>query len=105
MNYIAGHLAKLTSSLQQSLNHARTKPDGLSKEEVELLELGGKCEDCANKLQDELRELQAPPQASALKTLRTAVRSIRKKHSIIRIQEQLDKYTKLLETSLLYRIR
>lgn len=104
-DYVAGQLASLTSSLQQSLYHSRTKSDALSKEEKDLVDLGRKCEDCANKLQYELRKLRARPQASALETARIAARSILKKSSIMKIQEQLGTYTKTLETSLLCRLR
>ena len=103
--YTANHLADLTKSLQDSLNNAGTSKSALSKEEKDLVDLGRKCEDCANKLQHELRKLQARPQASALEAARKAARSIWKKGSIAKIQEQLDGYRGTLETSLLYRLR
>lgn len=102
--HVADQLASLTGSLQQSLNDAQPK-SALSKEEKELVDLGRKCEDCANKLQHELRKLKTSSQPSALETARIAFRSIRKRDSIIKIQNQLDEYTKTLETSLLMRIR
>lgn len=101
----AGHLERLTTSLQQSLRNTGTQSAGLSKEEKDLIDLGRKCEDCANKLQRELRKLQARPQASALEVARKAARSIWKKGSIVKIQEQLEGYRRILETSLLYRLR
>lgn len=104
-DYVAGHLAKLTSSLQQSLNETQIKFEALSEEEKELVDLERKCEDCAKQLQHELGKLRARSQASALETARIALRSIRKKDSIIKIQDQLNRYRTTLETSLLYRIR
>ena len=99
---VAGRLASFITSFQQSLKNAQTTSNALSQEEKELVDLGLKCEECVNELQHELSKLRAGPQASVL---RVAVRSIRKKSSIIKIQNQLEKYMKILETWLHYRIR
>lgn len=101
----AGLLASLTNSVQQSLHNTNTHSGVLSAEEKELIDLARKCEDCANKLQFELRKLQAQPQVSHLKAVRKAARSIWKKNTIVKIQEELENYRRILETSLLYRIR
>ena len=103
--FAAGLLASLTNSLQQSLHNTKTQPAVLSAEEKELIDLARKCEDCANRLQYELRKLQAQPQVSHLKAVRIAARSIWKKNTIAKIQEQLENYRRILETSLLCRIR
>ncbi|KAL8715686.1 MAG: hypothetical protein Q9225_006314 [Loekoesia sp. 1 TL-2023] len=103
-HFTAGHLERLTTSLQQSLHNTGTQSAALSREEKDLLELGRKCEECAKKLQRELSKLQAQPRASALEVARKAARSIWKKGAIVKIQEQLESYRKLLETSLLYRL-
>lgn len=101
----AGHLASLSDSVQQSLLTTRTQSAVLSKEESDLIDLARKCNDCANILQYELRKMQAQPQASHMKTVRKAARSIWKKNAIVKIQEQLEDYRRTLETSLLYRLR
>lgn len=95
----AGLLASLTNSVQQSLHNTKTQGTVLSAEEKELIDLARKCEDCVNKLQDELRKLQVQPQVSHLKAVRKAARSIWKKNAIIKIQEELEGYRRVLETS------
>lgn len=93
----AGLLASLTNSVQQSLHSSKMQSAVLSKEENELIDLARKCEDCATKLQHEVRKMQAEPQASHLKAMRKAARSIWKKNSIVKIQEQLEGYRRTLE--------
>lgn len=101
----AGLLASLTGSVQQALHHTRTQSAVLSTEETDLIDLARKCADCAKKLQHELRKLQAQQQASHLEAVRKAARSIWKKITIVKIQEELEGYRRILETSLLYRLR
>ena len=101
----ADHLMRLIKSVQQSLDNTGTQPAVFTKEEKDLIDLGRKSEDCAKRLQDELHKLQVPPHASPLKAARKAARSIWKRNAIVKIQEQLEGYRRLLETSLLYRLR
>lgn len=102
--FTANRLADLTSSLQQSLYNKETQSSALSQEESDLIDLARECESCANKLQHELRNLQARPQAS-LEAVQKFAHAIWKKKSITKIQEELDTYSKTLQTSLLYRLR
>lgn len=101
----AGHLTSLTNSVQHSLHTARTQSAVLSKEENDLIKLARKCEDCAKKLQSELCKLQSQPGASHVEALGKAVRSIWKKNTIVKIQEQLEGYRGILEFSLLNQLR
>ena len=104
-DFTTNQLTNLTSSLQQSLAKHDTQSSSLSREEKQLLDVAHKCEGSANELQHELRKLQTPPQASALAVARKAARSIWKKNSIVKIQEQLNGYRTVLETSLLCQLR
>ena len=104
-DFTADRLANLTSSLQHSLQKSATSGFVLSKEEKDLVDLGKKCEDCAHKLQHELRKLRARSQASTMEAARKTARSVWKKGSIVKIQEQLESYRRMLETSLLYDLR
>ncbi len=105
LDYTTGHLASLTTSLQQSLQSSSTLSPALTREEKDLVDLGGKCEDCANKLQRELHKLQTRPRASALRAAGHAARAILRKNRIDKIQQQLQAYQSTLETSLLSRLR
>ena len=105
LDYTTNHLASLTRSLQQSLRNSGTQSQALTREEKDLVDLSGKCEDCANKLQRELRELQTQPRASAFEAARQAARAIYKKKRIDKIQKELQAYQSILETSLLSRLR
>lgn len=105
LDYTTCHLASLTKSLQQSLQSSGTRSLALTREEKDLIDLGRNCEDCAHRLQHELRRVQTQPRASALEAARKAARAIWKGNSIRKIQEQLETYQSTLETSLLYRLR
>lgn len=100
-----GHLASLTRSLQQSLQSSGTWSRTLSREEKDLLDLGRKCEDCANELQRELSKLKTRKHGSTLEAARLAARAIRKRSTINKIQKDLEKYQSTLEISLLSRLR
>ena len=105
LDYTAGHLASLTRSLQQSMQSPSTRSRILSREEQDLLDLGQKCEGCANKLERELCKLQTQKRVSTLEAARIAARAIWKKGTIDRIQKELEKYKSTLEISLLSRLR
>ena len=105
LDYTTGHLASLTRSLQQSLQSSGRQSVTLSREEKDLLELGRKCEDCANKLQRELYKLQTQKRVSPLEAARLAARAIWDKGTINKIQKELEKYQSTLELSLLSRLR
>ena len=105
LDYTTGQLAGLTDSLQQSLQKSRTVSLAYAREERDLIELALKCQDCANKLQKELRKLQTQPRASALQATRQAARAIWKRSSVDKIYKQLQTYQSTLETSLLSRLR
>ena len=105
LDYTTGHLASLTRSLQQSLHSSSTRPWAFSREERDLLDLGQKCEDCANELQRELSKLKTRKRASTLEAARLATRAIWKKSTINKIQKDLEKYQSTLEISLLSRLR
>lgn len=101
----AAHLTSLATSLRKSLHNAEMQSVTLSTEENDLIDLARKCEDCATKLQHELRKLQTQPHASALEIARKIARTIWKKDAIDKIQEQLERYRRDFETSLLHRLR
>ena len=105
LDYTTGHLASLTRSLQQSLQSSGTRSRTLSREEKDLLDLGRKCEDCANELQRELSKLKTRKHASTLEAARLATRAIWKRSTINKIQKDLEKYQSTLEISLLSRLR
>lgn len=105
LDYTAGCLASLTKSLQQSLQSSGSRSLALTSEEKELVDLGRDCEETAHRLQRELRKLQTQPGVSGLGAVRKAARAIWKASSIRKIQEQLETYQLLLETSLLCRLR
>ena len=105
LDYTTSHLVNLTGSLQQSLDSASMQSPALSKEERDLIDLARKCESRAHQLQHKLCKLQARPQGSTLEAARKAAHSIWKKNSILKIQEELDAYRKVLEMSLLARLR
>lgn len=101
----ASHLASLTQSLRVSLQKTGTGSSSLSKEEHELVDLATKSRDCASRLEDELQKLHISPQASIDQAMRKTIRSVRKKGAILKLQEQLEGYRRVLETSLLYQLR
>ena len=105
LDYTTGHLASLTKSLQQSLQSSGTRHLAFSWEEKDLIDLGQKCENCAQRLQHELRKLQTQPRASALEAAQKAARAIWKGSSIRKIQVELETYQSTLELSLLQRLR
>ena len=105
LDYTTCHLASLTRSLQQSLQSSGTRSRTLSREEKDLLDLGRKCEDCANELQRELSKLKIRKHASTLEAARLAVRAILKRSTINKIQKDLEKCQSTLEISLLSRLR
>ena len=105
LDYTTGHLAGLTSSLQNSVQSSRTTSRALTREEKDLVDLARECEDCAKKLQKELNKLQTQSRASTLEAVRIAVRAIRKKSTIDKINQHLQAYQSTLETSLLSRLR
>ena len=102
---IAGHLAHLTTTFDQSLHAPGAQSVALSSEENEIVDLGRKCRKCANKLGQELRKLHAQPQGSALGAVRKTARSIWKRGTIFKLQAELESYQSILEASLLYRLR
>lgn len=104
-NETAGKLARLSNSIQQSLQNAEMQSAKLSREEQDLMDLGRKCEECANILQHELHKLRAQPQTSPLQAVRITARSVFKKHRIVKIQEQLESHQRVLGTLLAYRSR
>lgn len=101
----AGRLTSLTNSVRKSLHDTEMQAIALSMEETDLIRLARECEDCAKRLQHELQKLQTRPQASALKIAGKITRSIWKRGAIDKIQEQLDRYRREFETSLLHRLR
>ena len=105
LDYTTTKLAGLTDSLQQSLQKSPTASLAPNREERDLIELARKCQDCANKLQEELRIFQTQPRASARQAARQAVRAILKRGSVDKIYRQLQTYQSTLETSLLSRLR
>ena len=102
---ISGHLARLSDSLQQSLQSSVKGSQALSGDEKDLVDLGRKCQDCADKLQQKLRQLQTERRASVLVAVKQGVRTILKRSSIDKIQKELQAYQSTLETSLLFRLR
>lgn len=102
-------LAELTEPLKASLqqrSHPRQREQlALAKEEKNLLEVSQQCHDCARKLQDEIRKLQAQPGDGRVDVARKAARAIFKKDRLKEIQSQLERYQAILETSLLHRLR
>lgn len=87
LDYTTGHLASLTSSLQQSLQSSGIGSRPLTREEKDLVELARKCEDRAKTLQKELDKLQTQAPASTVKTLRLAARAMWKKSTIDKINQ------------------
>ncbi|KAL9604063.1 MAG: hypothetical protein Q9179_001986 [Wetmoreana sp. 5 TL-2023] len=104
VEYTINHLTTLTQSLQQSLRSSNAQSSALSKEERDLIELSRKCEDCAHKLQHELRKLHSQPRSSVLAATKRVVRAVWQKNRIEEIKQQLESYRSTLETSLLYRL-
>lgn len=88
----AGDLANLTNSLQQSLQSPGARSGPLTKDDTELVELGRKCQDYANKLQKELGKLETQQRLSRLAAARVAVRTIFKRNNIDRIHKELQAY-------------
>lgn len=101
----SGHLARLSNSLQQSLQGSSKGFQALSGDEKDLVDLGRKCQDCADKLQQKLRKLQTERRASVLVAVKQGVRTIWRRNSIDKIQKELLAYQSTLETSLLNRLR
>ena len=99
------HLGNLTQSLQQCLPTASRQMTALSKDEKDLLDLGRKCQKCAQKLRHELQKLQSQPQSSKLTAARIALRAVRKSSEIEGISKALSAYRATLETSLLHSLR
>ena len=103
VEYTTNHLDNLTGSLQHSLQRSSTQL--LSKEEKDLIDLGRRCQDCAFKLQHELRKLRPTSRPSALMITQKVARAIWKRHKIEDIRMQLASFQSTLETSLLHRLR
>jgi len=104
VDYTPNHLSKLTGSLQHSLQSCHTHSSALTKDEKDLIDLGRKCEECAHKLQHELRKLNSQPRSSLLAATRITARAIWKRLKIDEISKQLATYKSTLETSLLQRL-
>ncbi|KAL8871949.1 MAG: hypothetical protein Q9198_007304 [Flavoplaca austrocitrina] len=100
----SGHLARLSNSLQQSLQGSSKGSQGLSGDEKDLVDLGRKCQDCAEKLQNKLRKLQTQRRTSILVAVKQGVRAIWKKNSIDKLHKELQAYQSILETSLLFKL-
>ena len=105
VDYTADHLSKLTSSLQRSLQSSHTRSSALTRDEKNLIDLARKCEDCAHKLQHELRKLISQPRTSLGAATRITIRAMLKKSKIEDISKQLATYQSTLETSLLHSLR
>ena len=103
VKYTTNHLNNLTESLQHSLQGSNTQL--LSKEEKNLIDLNRRCQDCAFKLQHELRKLRPTSHPSTLMLIQKVARAIWKKDKIEEIKIQLTSFQSTLETSLLHRLR
>ena len=55
VGYTTDKLASLTQSLQQGLQDPLLRSSTLNKDEQDLIDLAGKCQDCAHRLQHEVR--------------------------------------------------
>ncbi len=104
LNETTGRLEECTRSLQQSLQNSNPPSSALAKEDKELLELGRKCEKCAQELQHQLRKLQSQPRSSVMDAMKGVARAVWKKDKIERIDKQLKTYQSILDTSLLLRL-
>ena len=104
-NRTAGTLDDLTGSLQESLNASTASSSTLSKNERELVLIAGQCQECARKLQHEVDELQMEPRSSILGGLAKVLRGKAKERDINKMQRQLENHQRLLETSLLHRLK
>ena len=103
VEYTANHLSNLIGSLQRPLQGSSTQ--SLSKDEKDLIDLGRRCQECAQKLQRELRKLKTGSRPSALSITRKAARAIWGRFKIEEISKQLESFQSTLETSLLHRLR
>ncbi len=104
LEYTTGHLVNLSKSLQQARQKPSAQSGALTGEEVDLIDLSRTCEDCAYKLQQNLRDLQAQPGASTSKVILKAAQAVWKRRSINEIQKRLEAYQSTLEVSLLHRL-
>lgn len=105
LNDTTGHLARLADGLQKSLQDSGTRSQALTREEKDLVDLGRKCQGCADNLQKELSQLHTQPRSSALGAVRKTFRTIWKRDSIEKIYKEMQGYQATLETSLLARLR
>ncbi|KAL8857196.1 MAG: hypothetical protein Q9178_006251 [Gyalolechia marmorata] len=106
LNDTTRHLEECTQSLQQSLQNSNPPSSALAKEDKELLDLGRKCERCAQELLYQLRKLklQSQPRSSVLDAMKGVARAVWKKDKIEKVDKQLKTYQSTLDTSLLLRL-
>ena len=97
-------LGECTLFLQQSLQNSNPPSSAIAKEDKELLDLGRKCEKCAQELQYQLRKLQSQPRSSVLNAMKGVARAVWKKDKIEQIDKQLKTYQSTLDISLLLRL-
>ncbi|KAL8904266.1 MAG: hypothetical protein Q9207_003393 [Kuettlingeria erythrocarpa] len=105
VEYTSERVASLARSLQKSLSASGLQPPSLNSAERDLVDIGRKCEDCAQALQHELGKLHARPHSSVLAAARKTARSIWSRRKIEEISRQLETYRSTLEMSLLYQLR
>ncbi|KAG8533564.1 uncharacterized protein KY384_001304 [Bacidia gigantensis] len=99
------HLDTLTESLKSSLPDMDAgEVAALSKEEKEMRQIALKCEDCSGKLRQEVSKLRPKTRKSSLKTAKKFIRASWKRREILRMQEKLESWKSLLESSLLNRL-
>ena len=101
----AGHLLGLTTLVQQRLHQTGAQSTTMSSEEKEIIDLVQACEDCAKRLHQELEKAQMPPRASIIKVARKTARSVWSRSTIVKIQDELESYRRVLDIALLNRLR
>jgi hypothetical protein len=96
------HISIVINDFHAVVKPLASLPAGKSDHEVALRELGVKCRDLSQKLVDLLERLKTSPNGSTWKSVRAALRSMRKRGEIRELEDQLGKYRSEIMTRLAF---
>lgn len=106
LGYVTSHLADLSKDIETAID-AQAQPK--TRADRELRDLACRCKDTSNALQKKLSALNVNPQKKGLGKLvevtRKVAESIWKSSELKELRERLEGYRKMLDTSILTRLR
>ena len=94
------HISIVINDYRAVIKPLSQPPSGKSDHEVALQELAKSCQAVAQKLSELLEKLRTDPNCSTWKSLRVALRSMRKKGKVADLEDLLSKYRAQIMTRL-----